>query len=509
MRKAYILFALCAGIIALSSCNKFLDETPDQRTELDSDDKLAQLIVTAYPSAHFNLISEMSSDNVTDNGDQYSMVYIQATEAYHWEDITPEEYDSAYNTWESYYMAIATANTALKYIESQGNPARLAKYRAEALLCRAYAHFVLVNIFCQHYNEKTSATDLGIPYMEVVEKDLFVEYERGTVKDVYDKIDRDIEAALPHVDDTGFKMKEYRFNRRAAHAFAARFNLYYRKDMQKVVDYATIAIGDNAAAAMRDYSLYNLYTSWDDWGNAYLDPQQECNLMFIAAPSIWGRCWAPSVANRRYTHSPSISRGETYLTSTGIWKHDTQTYAFRSLFGSTVNRHTYPKLLEYFVVTNPVSQTGEAYTVYAAFTTEESLLCRAEAYTYLEQYDKALADLTTWNVSHGTPGQITSSRIEDLYGPKVVYSGVKKNLNPKFELEKGTFKEWLIHGILHVRRVETLADGLRWFDIKRYGIAVEHAVSGKDPITLDPHDLRCAIQLPAAVTAAGMTPNPR
>ena len=33
----------------------------------------------------------------------------------------------------------------------------------------------------------------------------------------------------------------------------------------------------------------------------------------------------------------------------------------------------------------------------------------------------------------------------------------------------------MIHCVLHFRRIETLHDGLRWLDIKRYGITVHHA----------------------------------
>lgn len=47
-----------------------------------------------------------------------------------------------------------------------GSPESLNGQKGEALLTRAYHHFMLVNVFCKHYSEQTSATDLGIPYME-------------------------------------------------------------------------------------------------------------------------------------------------------------------------------------------------------------------------------------------------------------------------------------------------------------------------------------------------------
>ena len=52
-------------------------------------------------------------------------------------------------------------------------------------------------------------------------------------------------------------------------------------------------------------------------------------------------------------------------------------------------------------------------------------------------------------------------------------------------------------------------DGLRWHDLKRYGIEIEH-VQGKDaPRVLVWNDDRRAIQLPQEVILSGLTPNPR
>ena len=66
-----------------------------------------------------------------------------------------------------------------------------------------------------------------------------------------------------------------------------------------------------------------------------------------------------------------------------------------------------------------------------------------------------------------------------------------------------------VHCAIHFRRIEGLHDGIRWHDIKRYGIEIEH-VQGKDPARkLVWNDDRRAIQLPQEVIVAGMTANPR
>ena len=83
--------------------------------------------------------------------------------------------------WNDCYKAIAAANAALDAINTMGNPSSLDPQRGEALLCRAYNHFVLVNIFSKAYSPKTSTTDLGIPYMTHLETTVSPEYTRGTV----------------------------------------------------------------------------------------------------------------------------------------------------------------------------------------------------------------------------------------------------------------------------------------------------------------------------------------
>ena len=67
--------------------------------------------------------------------------------------------------------------------------------------------------------------------------------------------------------------------------------------------------------------------------------------------------------------------------------------------------------------------------------------------------------------------------------------------------------------VLHFRRIETLHDGMRWFDIKRYGIELEHEISdgvgGVVTKKLIWNDDRRAIQLPQEAIEGGQTKNPR
>ena len=73
----------------------------------------------------------------------------------------------------------------------------------------------------------------------------------------------------------------------------------------------------------------------------------------------------------------------------------------------------------------------------------------------------------------------------------------------------------MIQLVLQCRRYETLHEGKRWFDIKRWGIEIPRRTMDAaglpleitDWLTVD--DPRRAIQIPQEVVSAGYEPNPR
>ena len=171
MKKIYTLILTACS---LTACNNLLDEIPDNQVRIDTPEKARRLLTNAYPKSSEALISELSSDNIDDNGTIISNANYLSVEASYWQVI--KEYsnkDGLQNVWTAHYQAINTANTALEALEKMGNSAEVKASKGEALLARAYAHFVLVNLFSKPYNPTTSATDLGIPYMLRPEEKLF------------------------------------------------------------------------------------------------------------------------------------------------------------------------------------------------------------------------------------------------------------------------------------------------------------------------------------------------
>lgn len=201
--------------------------------------------------------------------------------------------------------------------------------------------------------------------------------------------------------------------------------------------------------------------------------------------------------------------------SEGPWGDQSSYHQIPFAPGGSI-KNGFRRLVIYQQFTSGNSWVG--YMLYPAFTTDEALLCRAEAYTLLKRYDEAAADIDAWQKAFTKNTRtLTKETINDFYAQLKYYKPeaptVKKELHPDFVIEKG-MQENLIHCILHARRLLTLEEGLRWQDIKRYGIVIyRRYYEGYTLVNItdkmDTNDPRRAIQLPASVITAGMQPNPR
>ncbi len=523
MNKLYIMSLVLSALALTTSCDDFLDKMPDDRAEVNTADKVTSLLVSAYPTHSSNFILELTSDNVLDNGQEYTTSKTME-EAYRFQTITSESNDDPKALWNSYYGAVASANQALQSIEELGNPSSLSAQRAEALICRAYSMYRLATTFCMAYNPEKADEYLGLPYPTKPETTVKPNYERGTLRQLYENIYNDIEEALPNIEDDSYTQPKYHFNRKAAYALAARFNLYYM-NYDKTIEYANVVLGTGTPSSLRDFTQY-LTLGYYDIGDAYIKSSDPSNLLLMTAYSLAGRALC-GTTYPRFHHSRTITSNETFW-ATAPWgtgsTNQTLYYAMK-LYGND-RAINFPKMVEFFEYTDKTGGSGYAHIVDAVFTTDETLLCRAEAYALKKDYAHAIQDINSWIVSHTCESNGTAVRptmteasinafIDGLeYEPAVIETAkqrsIKKKLNPQgFSIESGT-QENVIEFILHMRRLETLFQGLRIQDLKRYGIEFCHPVDGEKNVPVfKAGDLRGAIQLPSDVISAGLPANPR
>ena len=525
-RKRTILALAIVHLATFVACDSYLDELPDNRMEVTTTEKVNKLLVTAYPTSAPILVAEFSSDNVDCyQGNPHTSRFVD--QVYGWSDITESNNESTEMFWESSYAAIATANLALSSIDAlaaSGVPAaETAQARGEALLCRAYSHFMLANIFCHAYNSKTSASDPGIVYLESNVDDLTATPGRGTVAETYAKIERDLQEGLSLAGGS-YGVAKYHFNQKAAYAFACRFYLYYEQ-WEKAVHYASLCLGSQPQAMLRDWSaMASMTQTYAALSQHYIDATLNSNLLLLTAYSAMGIVFGPYNYWSRYAHGKYLATHEDGEAA-NIWGTAKFYQGMHTYAATNLDKTIFFKLPYLFEYVDAVAGTGYYRTVYPAFTTDECLLNRAEAYVLTGRYEEAAADLTLWMQNTlQTDLVLTPQLIIDFYnGADYAYSDeqgmrstIKKHLHPKFDIgAEGDTREAMLQCVLGFRRIETLQTGLRWYDVKRYGIEIvrrEIDAAGDPAVLTDvltTDDPRRAIQIPFKVRAAGVQPNPR
>lgn len=534
MKIKFLTYIVAISAFSLVSCDDFLDKVPDNRTELKTPEQMSLLLVDGYSKANIGLMCELSGDNFVDNnspdeaGNRYNLKSKERIddEIWRWDDAkSSDQEDSPTAVWEGGYHAIAVANHVLeriKFFESEGRGDEVKAQKGEALVIRAYNHFVLVNMFAPQYRgENLSKADQGIPYVTEPEKTVMVNYERISVADVYKKIEDDLKEGLPLIDDTKYEVPKYRFNKKAANAFAARFYLNKRQ-YDLVEKYATEAlggIGGNPMSFMR--TIWSVdYSTYESLVYGYIDANSSSNLMCVATESSFQRRY-----NDGYRYAVNREAAKATIYGPGpTWKNSNfhPCYSGRLYVNKNQEYGVYfPKNGELFEYTDKVAGIGFAHIVRCEFTGEETILCRAEARLFLGNIDGAVADLRVWDEARqkvsivASFGTLTRELIESYYGgAKDPGYGIVKPLNTDkvFPSDKYFVTpeiEPYLQCVLHYRRIETIFDGYRWFDIKRHGIEITHKI-GKDKVdVLKWDDPRRAFQIPAEVIAAGMAPTDR
>ena len=522
---------MLASVAILASCSDQLDTLPDNRTTLDTPKKIAGLLVTAYPDRTPTLFNEWMSDNTDYMGAQNSQGNRGGDQYFFWQEQTEGGNDSPEMVWMLYYEGVYKANEALAAIEDQGGPKNdiLRNSKGEALLIRAYDHFILANEFCRPYNGKTSTKDAGLYYATGI-ADFSAAAEqsnRGTVADVYAKIAADIEAGIPLLNDT-YEVPKYHFNKQAAYAFATRFYLYYEK-WEKAKEYADKLLGSNPAASLRDYrALQAMPLSKSDQAvksaEAYCSASADCNLLVQTSVSNAGMALAPWLTSKRYTLTNYLSETELF-NSNNIWGTSSNLIWKPFTVNSGENNFALlMKLPREFEIRNTTTGSGYLRTLNVDFTMDEALLNRAEAEIMLGQNDAACADMTIWMKNFfNTNVTLTPTSVQTFFktvpyayadAAKMVPS-FKKHISPRFTIDaEGSVQESLLQCLLNFRRIETVHQGMRWMDIRRYNIEIPRRLigaNGKPSQNLDwleKDDPRQVVQIPQSIREAGVAGNP-
>ena len=549
-----LVMSLTTGCDFLVKPDEFLDQVPDERVEVTNLDQVIMLLGSAYSVSNYGWICEASSDNIIDlnapylatqsNGSEVLVHYNLNSysrmddEIYKFEPVrSSTDSDSPSSIWENCYQAIATVNHALAVLdtlkaEAGGEMSEQMKAAyGEAYLSRAYHHFILVNIFSQAYkNDELSKNDIGIPYVTVAEDVVMKNYDRGNVTDTYKKIQEDLERGLSMVSDVNYRMPKWHFNVNAAHAFAARFYLF-KRDYDKVIEHADAVLGTDYATLnekLMDYTHFDECTSSTDYAEIWQGPSQANNLLLLATYSIQ---WRRQIGYRYACAGKALRDIEFHLGPNWRWYLMPTAGVSGGTFwdGNSDHGFTSARIAERFEYTDKVAGIGYAHVIRREFTNTMLLLERAEAKLLSSKHDIQgfIDDIIAYDTNRFTFSEsnnlfyrssnalvdLTRATIESYY-TRTSNSNVFANwdftqkMDPNFVIPENLVV--YMNCLNDMRRFETAYTGLRFFDLKRFGIEYTH-VYGVDGEGIDyflgATDPRRAIEAPQEVLAAGLEPS--
>lgn len=491
-------------LLLLSSCERYLEVNPDSTldVEINSEEKIAELLTAAYPEASYSAFLEARTDNVEE---RVNGVHSRLNEAmYFWEDYDQEDLDTPLNYWNSCYKGIAQANKALELLASYPKTDRVKALYGEAFLLRAYLHFMLVNIWSAPYGTEKSKNSLGIPYLEKPEKNALVDYKRGTVAEVYEKIERDLKLGISLVSDDYYQNPKFHFNKKAAYAFASRFYLI-KGEWDLVIEYSNFVLGADAKQVIRNWNEYMQQVSSDRTSlyTLYTSSSEPANLLLSTTESRIKR----NISNEKYgstTHSVTnifAKKGIDGCSEAKTLNLD-QVYTFAYTGAPVSNGRYLAKFDELSLFGNTGIRPRGLYVTNVLFSVDEVLLNRMEAYTMKKNYSQAVDDLLDYmkgkfDIDLPCSREMYLTTSTEHYATYTPFYGL-------------TVKQLaMVKTITELRQKEFFHEGLRWFDIRRFYLPVTRNSKNSLYRPLTKEDPRKLLQIPAEAINRGLEPNPR
>lgn len=213
--------------ITIGACEDYTDITPKGALVVETADQFHEMVSMpgrGYPINNFQYLSDdqwMREANVvgkTPNIDILNFTFDESVDR-----VSIMTGSSFYN---QAYNYINRWNTIISLVDdSKGDASTKQLAKAEAKINRAYDHFLLINTYAKAYDPQTAATDGGICIMD--KYDLEAQPSKSTVAQVYDFIQKDIEEALPYLQEKPLDV--YHPSLAFAYAFKAKVHLFKRE----------------------------------------------------------------------------------------------------------------------------------------------------------------------------------------------------------------------------------------------------------------------------------------
>ncbi len=465
MKKQLFIYVL--SLLLFMGCAKsFLEEKPDAsivnpktlndcRRLLDNDGQLVQGLNYWFPS-----LGQLASDEYYYNKATWeSTVFVQERNSYIWEDDIYEG-NPQISEWNNCYYAIYVCNVVLDVLNNievtAANRDEYNDIKGTALFFRAMWNFALAETFCLPYDQKTAASEMGIPLRYSPNIDQLE--KRASLESTYNSIAKDMGESVGLLQNKIPSAFRNRPSAVAADAMLARIYL---------------VMGNYEKAMHYSEKSYNTYNVLLDYNKLALD--------------------GDAIFDRNNAEILVMCTQQGYL-STAVGR-----FAPNSFVDSTLISLYHPKdlrLKAYFTFTGDgKANRKNLYTTglngtncFNGAATDEVLLILAEC----------------------------KARTGDLDGTKILLDNLYKNRFAEGNMPRVNFNTSndAIQQVLDERRKELLFRGMRWSDVRRLNvegrdISFKRKLGDREYI-LPPKSLKYAFLLPMQeVQFSGLTQNKR
>ena len=456
MKKSYKLILIAVMLLSIISCKKTIELQPSHSLDGElSFNKIedyefaltgaySQLLsVNYYGSSNgsnaYATLSDMMTDNLFESGESLGNYQNFSHWTYTADDANIEA------TWLAAYKVVQQCNLTLRNIDALAlkNPGAVNRVKSQALALRAFVHFDILRYWGE--SAARNSTLKGIPY--VLSFDIEQKPVRLSVKESYDAILKDLHDAQTLMQDMDKAIQSVTSTASTARAYideittnAILARIYNYADVSdSAIKYSSLAIDARPLANKADFPLI-----WQDANTSEV---------------IWSVKFTPLNSGTGDNVYYPIGNRASYRPTTdliSLYDEDND-IRFTSYFQVRTRGGTGRLVLSKFLAKQSQLARPDGITDFKVLRTGEMYLIRAEAYAKLSMDGLALDDLNT----------LRAARINGFIPGT----------------ESGAA---LLIAIDNERRKELIAEGQRWFDLKRTDRIVDRITNCNVFCMLDP-----------------------
>lgn len=423
---------LCAAVMTLSGCGDFLEEKSqdlyipktiqDYREFLLGEGlnhgNLNQVSISEYLDVLTDDVSEYVNVRRKDYGDSRELMWGYYT----WNEDPEVDYNKTVimdRSWEVYYHRILVSNVILSDLaKATGTEQERKDMEGEAHFLRAWSYFMLVNTYAVPYeNDAQADAAPAVPINSAISVEN-KKLPKATLGDIYRLIESDLDASIAAFETAKVEKTIYRPNLSTAYLLRSRVALF-KKQYDKAAEYATKVINSSGK------KLYDLTNGVAEANDRFLN-EKNTEVLFTYGPE-----GLAAFRLQNYITASNSEKGCFIVSPTLMNMYTSKDVRIKACYYANMKRY---KPYKYYA--------ARSHGMFPyAFHLAEAYLNRAEA---LAETGKAVEALKDINIIRNN--RITGNKDLTAATPEEALQLVKDE-----------------------RRRELAFEGMRWFDLRRWG----------------------------------------